>query len=79
MSANLLPVIDTLHHLPYDIVSTAELSLCLRCNRKSIERMVARGILQPIHIGSQWRFSRTQVIAALSVAGGPRRSNTRRP
>jgi excisionase family DNA binding protein len=58
---------ETLRNLPGDLLTTYELSLYLRCNRRSIERLVARGILQPIHLGSHWRFSRAQVIAALSA------------
>lgn len=67
MSPAIQSAAETLRRVPVDLVSTYELSLYLRCNRKSIERMVARGILQPIHVGSHWRFSRTQVIAALSA------------
>jgi excisionase family DNA binding protein len=59
---------QALRRIPVDLVTTYELSLYLRCNRKSIERLVGRGILKPISIGRNWRFSRSQVIAALSVA-----------
>ena len=59
---------DTLRRVPVDLVTTHELSLYLRCSRRSIERMVARGVLKPIFIGRDWRFSRAQVIAALSQA-----------
>jgi excisionase family DNA binding protein len=59
---------DTLRRIPVDLVTTYELSLYLRCNRKSVERLVARGVLKPICVGSHWRFSRSQVIAALTPA-----------
>jgi excisionase family DNA binding protein len=35
-------------------------------SRKSIERMVARGVLTPIRIGRNWRFNRADVIETLS-------------
>jgi excisionase family DNA binding protein len=57
-----------LNRVPVDLVNTYELSLYLRCSRKSIERLVARGVLKPICIGSHWRFSRSAVIAALTPA-----------
>ena len=58
---------DLLRRLPVDLLTTYELSIYLRCNRKSIERMVARGVLRPIRIGSHWRFSRAEVIATLTA------------
>jgi excisionase family DNA binding protein len=67
MNSDMQSAKETLGRLPADLVTTHELSLCLRCNRKSIERMVARGILRPICIGSHWRFSRSQVVAALTA------------
>jgi len=67
MRLNVLPTPDGLRHFPCDLVTTYELSLFLRCSRNSIERLVARGVLRPIHIGRNWRFSKAQVIAALSV------------
>jgi excisionase family DNA binding protein len=67
MNTEIQAAAQALRRIPVDLVSTYELSLYLRCNRKSIERLVARGILQPIRIGRNWRFSRSQVIAALSA------------
>lgn len=58
---------QTLRRIPMDLITTTELSVYLRCNRKSVERMVARGELQPIRIGRNWRFSRSQVIEVLST------------
>jgi excisionase family DNA binding protein len=68
VSPTIQPAADTLRRIPVDLVTTYELSLYLRCNRKSIERLVARGVLKPISIGRNWRFSRVQVIEALRDA-----------
>jgi excisionase family DNA binding protein len=68
MNPELQVAAQSLRRIPVDLVTTYELSLYLRCNRKSIERLVGRGILQPISIGRNWRFSRSQVMAALSGA-----------
>ena len=58
--------VQSLRRAPVDIVSTLELSLYLRCSRKSIERMVASGVLKPIRIGRNFRFNRADVIETLS-------------
>ncbi len=58
-------VTQALRNIPMDLISTPELSAYLRCNRKTIERMVARGVLQPFRVGRAWRFSRTEVIERL--------------
>jgi excisionase family DNA binding protein len=68
MAPSIQSAADTLRRIPVDLVTTYELSCYLRCNRKSIERLVGRGVLKPISIGRNWRFSRAQVIAALSEA-----------
>jgi excisionase family DNA binding protein len=68
MNPSIQSAADALRRIPFDFMTTYELSVYLRCNRKSIERLVARGVLKPICIGRNWRFSRAQVIAALSPA-----------
>ena len=48
MSPSIQSAADMLRRIPVDLVTTYELSVYLRCNRKSIERLVARGVLKPI-------------------------------
>ena len=60
--------VQSLRRVPNDLVTTYELSLYLKCDRKTIERMVTKGVLVPIRIGRNYRFSRAEVIERLSVA-----------
>ena len=59
---------QSLRMAPIDLVSTYELSLYLRCDRKTIERMVKRRILAPLRVGRNFRFSRAEVVERLSSA-----------
>jgi excisionase family DNA binding protein len=60
--------LQNLRRAPGDLVGTFELSLYLQCSRKWVERAVARGLLTPICIGRNWRFSRAEVIEKLTRA-----------
>lgn len=60
--------VQTLRRIPCDLVTTYELSLCLRCDRKTIERMVTKGVLIPIRVGRNYRFSKADVIERLTRA-----------
>ena len=42
---------DTLRRMPISVATTDELALHLRCHRRTIERLVRRGVLHPIRIG----------------------------
>ncbi len=72
MGASIDPAIraaaQALHRAPGDLVSTLELSLYLQCSRKWVENMVKRGVLVPIRIGRNFRFSRSEVIERLTRA-----------
>jgi len=50
------------------MVTTYELSIYLKCDRKTIERMVIKGVLSPIRVGRNFRFIRSEVIERLSRA-----------
>lgn len=56
----------TLRRVPIGVATTDELALHLRCHRRTIERLVHRGVLQPIRVGRTWRFDREQVFSALN-------------
>jgi excisionase family DNA binding protein len=60
--------VQSLRRAPGDLVTTYELSLYLKCDRKTIERMVTKGVLVPIRVGRNYRFSRAEVIERLSAA-----------
>ena len=66
------PAIQTatqnLRRAPGDLVTTTELSLYLQCSRRWVETMVQRGVLVPIRIGRNFRFSRAEVIERLTRA-----------
>lgn len=68
MSPSIQAAAQTLRRAPGDLVSTYELSLYLKCSRKWVENMVRRGVLIPICIGRNWRFSRAEVIERLTRA-----------
>ena len=68
MNPEMQAAAQTLRRIPVDLVSTYELSLYLRCDRKTIERMVTRGVLTPIRVGRNYRFSRAEVIERLRRA-----------
>ena len=53
--------------LPVNVVTTDELALFLRCNRVTIERLVKRGILQPLRLGRCWRFDYADVVERLGM------------
>jgi excisionase family DNA binding protein len=55
----------TLRRIPINVATTDELALHLRCHRRTIERLVRRGVLHPIRVGRAWRFDREQVFQAL--------------
>jgi excisionase family DNA binding protein len=59
---------QSLRRAPGDLVTTYELALYLKCDRKTIERMVTKGVLVPIRVGRNYRFSRAEVIERLSSA-----------
>ena len=67
MNLNFQSAAQVLRKAPCDFVGTYELSLYLKCHRKTIERLVARGVLRPIRVGRNFRFSRAQVVEALGV------------
>ena len=53
--------------LPVSVVSTEELALCLRCSRRTIERLVRRGVLRPMRVGRCWRFDHAEVVETLAA------------
>jgi excisionase family DNA binding protein len=55
----------TLRRMPVSVSTTDELAIQLRCHRRTIERLVSRGVLHPIRVGRSWRFDREQVFEAL--------------
>jgi excisionase family DNA binding protein len=59
---------QSLRRVQGDLVTPYELSLYLKCDRKTIERMVTKGVLVPIRVGRNYRFSRAEVIERLSSA-----------
>src|SRR5436190_925244 len=50
------------------MVTTHELSIYPKRDRKTIERMVIKGVLLPIRVGRNFRFIRSEVIERLSRA-----------
>lgn len=58
---------STLRRIPTNIATTDELALHLRCHRRTIQRLVKRGILTPIRVGRIWRFDRDEAFAALNA------------
>ena len=61
---------ETLRRIPFSLLTTDELALYLRCHRRTIERLVQRGTLQPIFVGRCWRFDRESVLDALRPTAG---------
>jgi excisionase family DNA binding protein len=57
---------SVLRTIPISVATTDELACYLRCSRRTIERLVHRGVLHPIRVGRCWRFDREQVFAALN-------------
>jgi excisionase family DNA binding protein len=68
MNPSILAAAQSLHRVPVDIVSTLELSWYLKCDRKTIERLVTKGVLVPIRVGRNYRFSRADVLERLTRA-----------
>jgi excisionase family DNA binding protein len=68
MNPSIQANVQSLRRAPCDLVGTLELALYLQCSRKWVERAVARGLLTPIRIGRNWRFSRSEVIEKLTRA-----------
>ncbi len=60
--------LQNLRRIPGDLVTTYELAVYLKCDRKTIERMVLKGVLVPIRVGRNYRFDRADVIQRLTVA-----------
>ena len=56
----------TLRRIPISMATTDELAIYLRCHRRTIERLVRRGVLHPVRLGRVWRFDKEQVFAALN-------------
>ncbi len=68
MNPSIQAAAQTLRRAPGDLVTTYELALYLKCDRKTIERMVTKGVLVPIRVGRSYRFSRSEVVERLSTA-----------
>jgi excisionase family DNA binding protein len=56
----------TLRRIPVNVATTDELAIYLRRHRRTIERLVRRGVLHPIRVGRSWRFEREQAFRALA-------------
>jgi excisionase family DNA binding protein len=68
MNATTEAALVSLRRAPGDLCTTYELAIYLKCDRKTIERMVLKGVLVPIRVGRNYRFSRAEVIERLTVA-----------
>lgn len=51
--------------LPANLVNTDEVAAYLRCSRRTVERLVKRGVLRPMQVGRCWRFDMEQVVETL--------------
>jgi excisionase family DNA binding protein len=67
MNQSVQAAAQSLRRAPVDLVTTYELALYLKCDRKTIERMVTKGVLVPIRVGKSYRFSRAEVVERLSM------------
>jgi len=56
----------SLRRIPISVATTDELAIYLRCHRRTIERLVRRGVLHPLRVGRTWRFDKEQVFNALN-------------
>jgi excisionase family DNA binding protein len=67
MDVNLRAAAATLRRIPIDVATTDELALHLKCHRRTVERLVHRGVLHPIRVGRSWRFDRDQAFEDLDA------------
>jgi excisionase family DNA binding protein len=68
---NIAAAAATLRHLPSDFLTTREVTLFLRCDRKTVQRMVYSGKLAPLLVGRHWRFDRREIVEALRRKANP--------
>lgn len=61
----------TSHNPPQqNLLTTQDVAHYLNCSRRTIERIVARGDLRPLHVGAHRRF-RLEDIDAYAEQGSP--------
>jgi excisionase family DNA binding protein len=65
MTTDMTAAIAAIRCLPVNFLTTNELAQFLRCDRKTVQRLVYRGVLNPVVAGTVWRFDRAEAVAAL--------------